>query len=142
MKGKVLTAQALKRKIKDLAARRVKKEQGMGLLKTPGEVEKRKQEIQGQLGQVADGIVDGMICKFESRRFIRVSFTNDGERFPNGGFWGRKQVGIDRFDMYRERIIYACNYFREPITKEFTFRRPKSKISAESRKWLLKRSNR
>lgn len=37
--------------------------------------ERRRDEIEKQLVDVAEGIVDGMICKFENKRFIRVRIS-------------------------------------------------------------------
>ena len=45
---------------------------GAGL---PSATERRRDEIEKQLVDVAEGIVDGMICKFENKRFIRVRIS-------------------------------------------------------------------
>lgn len=77
MKNRLLTAPVLRQKVESLAERRVQREGELGLFKgEDGAVgrERRKGELVRQLAEVADGIVDGMICKFESKPFIRVSF--------------------------------------------------------------------
>ncbi|TGZ76217.1 acyltransferase [Ascodesmis nigricans] len=77
MKERILGTEALGRKIDELAERRVRREREMGVLRGQGEgetVERRREELRRQMWEVADGIVDGMICKFESKRFIRGAY--------------------------------------------------------------------
>lgn len=66
----------LQAKIQELAERRVKMEEGEGLLPSgEGEMrEKRRKEIEGALQEVAEKMVDDMICKMESKRFIRGAY--------------------------------------------------------------------
>jgi hypothetical protein len=78
MKMKVLRSAILRWKIGQLAGRRttLEDEQGMfGPKESPNwqkRRDRRHAELEQQLDEVADGIVDNMICKFESKRFIRV----------------------------------------------------------------------
>lgn len=73
MKARVLGSKTLKAKLQELAERRVVVEDGMGLFSEDEEQRrKRLREVEIQLQEVADGVVEGMICKFESKRFIRV----------------------------------------------------------------------
>ncbi|EON61101.1 hypothetical protein W97_00312 [Coniosporium apollinis CBS 100218] len=68
MKSAVMGTPMLQAKIRELAERRVKMEEGEGLLPSgEGEMrEKRRKEIEGALQEVAEKMVDDMICKMES----------------------------------------------------------------------------
>lgn len=100
MKSRVMRSAIVRRKIAELAQRRADVEAaeggggggaegaegaegpavdvgtargaGAGL---PSATERRRDEIEKQLVDVAEGIVDGMICKFENKRFIRVRIS-------------------------------------------------------------------
>ena len=74
MKARVLDSGMLKAKLQELAGRRVVVEDGMGLFNEEKGRRKRLQEVEKQLNEVAEEIVEGMICKFESKRFIRVYY--------------------------------------------------------------------
>ncbi|GAB7362661.1 hypothetical protein MBLNU230_g2970t1 [Neophaeotheca triangularis] len=84
MTRKVMAQERLRGKIADLAARKVEREmeEGMlGPLGLEGEeaqwVEKRKSrrgELERQLTEVAERWTDGMICKMDSRVFIRGAY--------------------------------------------------------------------
>ena len=79
MKAAVMRTPMLRRRIEDLAQRRVEVEERLGLL---GGDEKdrskskmrRKAEIETSLQEVALELTDGMICKMESKRFIRGAY--------------------------------------------------------------------
>ncbi|KAL6719200.1 hypothetical protein ACLMJK_003437 [Lecanora helva] len=78
MKATVLRTPMLRRRIEDLAQSRVEEEEKQGLL--GGEKDKlknrgkRKTEIESSLEEVAGHLTDGMICKMESKRFIRGAY--------------------------------------------------------------------
>ncbi|CUS08264.1 unnamed protein product [Tuber aestivum] len=74
MKARVLDSGTLKVKLQELASRRVVVEDGMGLFSGEKGRRKRLQEVEKQLNEVAEEIVEGMICKFESKRFIRGAY--------------------------------------------------------------------
>ncbi|KAH0610659.1 uncharacterized protein H6S33_012186 [Morchella sextelata] len=76
MKARVLRSPMLVRKLRELAERRVAVEEGMGVFEGDGSGrrEKRRREVEAQLGEVTERIVDGMICKFESKGFIRGAY--------------------------------------------------------------------
>ncbi|PUU83848.1 hypothetical protein B9Z19DRAFT_962218 [Tuber borchii] len=74
MKTRVLDSGMLKAKLQELAGRRVVVEDGMGLFNEEKGQRKRLQEVEKQLNEVAEEIVEGMICKFESKRFIRGAY--------------------------------------------------------------------
>jgi len=78
MKSAVMSTPMLKRKIEELAERRVVVEEKEGLLGDGVERvrrrDKRKAEIETSLKQVAWDWTDKMICKFESKRFIRGAY--------------------------------------------------------------------
>lgn len=78
MKNAVMATPMLKRKIKELAERRVVGEEEQGLLgdgiDTVHRREKRREEIETSLKKVAWDWTDAMICKFESKRFIRGAY--------------------------------------------------------------------
>ena len=78
MKATVLRTPMLKRRIEQLAQQRVEVEEQEGLL---GEEKdklsnrtRRRQEIETSLQVVAADLTDGMICKMESKRFIRGAY--------------------------------------------------------------------
>lgn len=78
MKERILKSALLVAKITQLAKRRAILEDESGRFgnedvnERARRKEKRRVEVEKQLNEVADGIVDGMICKFESKTFIRV----------------------------------------------------------------------
>jgi hypothetical protein len=80
MKSRVLSSPMLVAKVRELAARRVDVEVRQGLLgnaKTAGEgdsKEKRQVQIEGSLMEVAETLTDNMICKMESKSFIRGAY--------------------------------------------------------------------
>ena len=78
MKAAVMETPTLRRKIAELAERRVDVEEEQGLLGYGVEKEKnkgqRREEVEKSLQEVALGLTDGMICKMESKRFIRGAY--------------------------------------------------------------------
>jgi 1-acyl-sn-glycerol-3-phosphate acyltransferase len=74
MKERVLKSPMLLDKIHELAKKRVDTEDKEGLLSSLGGREKRCVEIRGNLLGVADDMTDKMICKMESKRFIRGAY--------------------------------------------------------------------
>jgi hypothetical protein len=79
MKAAVMATPILQRKIADLAEMRVLVEEKEGLLNKddPMFAPKRAQRraaIEQSLQEVAEGLTDGMICKFESKAFIRGAY--------------------------------------------------------------------
>lgn len=81
MRGMVMQSPQLLRKIEELAKRRVDVEISEGMFKAERNAgnagmtsEKRRREIEGQLKEVAADWTDKMICKMESRRFIRGAY--------------------------------------------------------------------
>jgi 1-acyl-sn-glycerol-3-phosphate acyltransferase len=84
MKGMVMQQPKLKGKIGELAAKRVEAEMLEGRLGPMGldgeqeqwkvKREERRRELEGQLSSVAEQWTDGMICKMDSRYFIRGAY--------------------------------------------------------------------
>lgn len=77
MRRAVMGSPMLRAKIGELAGRRVDVEEGMGLFggeDGTGEREKRRADIEKSVSQVAEGLTDDMICKMESKRFIRGAY--------------------------------------------------------------------
>jgi 1-acyl-sn-glycerol-3-phosphate acyltransferase len=84
MKGMVMQQQKLRGKIGELAAKRVEAEMlegRLGPMGLDGEQEQwrvkrdeRRRELEGQLSSVAEQWTDGMICKMDSRYFIRGAY--------------------------------------------------------------------
>ena len=78
MKAAIMRTPMLRRRIEDLAQRRVEVEEGLGLLGDEKDRFKskmrRKAEIETSLQEVALELTDGMICKMESKRFIRGAY--------------------------------------------------------------------
>lgn len=78
MKAAVLRTPLLKRRIGELAQRRVDVEATQGLLEGGGERTRRRlqrlKEIEKDLQEVAEKLTDAMICKMESKHFIRGAY--------------------------------------------------------------------
>jgi hypothetical protein len=74
MKARVLSSPMLVAKVRELADKRVEVEAAEGLLAEGVMRSKRKAEIEESLMQVSEGWTDNMICKMESKRFIRGAY--------------------------------------------------------------------
>lgn len=79
MKAAVLDSSILRRKVTELAQRRVDVEAKMGTLGGKGLSAdackaKRRETIESSLKELADKMTDDMICKMESRPFIRSAY--------------------------------------------------------------------
>ncbi|QDS73408.1 hypothetical protein FKW77_008222 [Venturia effusa] len=79
MKLKVLRNQLLRSKVGELADLRVNAEEKEGLMynknvSTVVMKERRKKEIEASLYEVCRQVIDGMICKMDSNRFIRSAY--------------------------------------------------------------------
>ena len=75
MKRKVVNSTILKKKIRELADKRVRAEQIEGILHADyGAQDRRRLELEGQLREVAELWTDQMICKMESKRSIRGKY--------------------------------------------------------------------
>ncbi|KAI4214835.1 MAG: hypothetical protein LQ351_002548 [Letrouitia transgressa] len=78
MKAMVLRTPMLRKRIEQLADQRAEVEEKQGLfgdgLERARKKKRRKEEIQKSLQDVAADLTDGMICKFESKRFIRGAY--------------------------------------------------------------------
>jgi hypothetical protein len=74
MKAKVLKNTMLRAKITQLAQQRIQVEEKDGLLSQDGSSDRRRKEIEASLLEVSDGMVEAMICKMESRRFLRGAY--------------------------------------------------------------------
>ena len=78
MRAAVMRTPMLRRRIEDLAQQRVEVEERSGLLGDEqdrfGTKFRRKTEIEASLQEVALELTDGMICKMESKRFIRGAY--------------------------------------------------------------------
>ncbi|KAB8205224.1 acyltransferase [Aspergillus parasiticus] len=79
MKTNILASPLLRGKVKELAEARLSVEEKEGLLDVkPGPLPKKKahrrNEIESNLKEVVDSMLDNMICKMESKRFIRGAY--------------------------------------------------------------------
>ncbi|KAF7596380.1 hypothetical protein BBP40_002124 [Aspergillus hancockii] len=79
MKTNILASPMLQGKVKELAEARLSVEEKEGLLDVkPGPLSKKKthrrNEIESNLKEVVDSMLDNMICKMESKRFIRGAY--------------------------------------------------------------------
>ncbi|KIW00424.1 uncharacterized protein PV09_07954 [Verruconis gallopava] len=74
MKERVLQSPMLLDKIHELARRRVETEEKEGLLASLGGRDKRCHEIRANLLGVAEDMIEKMICKMESKRFLRGAY--------------------------------------------------------------------
>ena len=78
MKATVMSTPMLMAKIDELAEKGVQAELSRGILReSNGSTQKRdqrKREIKDSLNDVAEDLTDKMICKMESRRFIRGAY--------------------------------------------------------------------
>ncbi|KAE8146530.1 acyltransferase [Aspergillus avenaceus] len=79
MKTNILASTILRKKVQELAEARLSVEEKEGLLDIkPGPLPKKKaqrrHEIENNLKEVVDSMLDNMICKMESKRFIRGAY--------------------------------------------------------------------
>ena len=79
MKSRILASPLLQGKVKELAEARLAVEEKEGLLDVnPGPLAEKKihrrNEIENNLKEVVDTMLDNMICKMESKRFIRGAY--------------------------------------------------------------------
>lgn len=79
MKSLILASSLLQNKIKELAETRLAVEEREGLLNVKEATfdqkkTRRQSEIEGNLKDVVDTMMDNMICKMESKRFIRGAY--------------------------------------------------------------------
>lgn len=79
MKTNILASPLLRGKVKELAEARLSVEEKEGILDVkPGPSPKKKahrrNEIESNLKEVVDSMLDNMICKMESKRFIRGAY--------------------------------------------------------------------
>ncbi|PYH42839.1 lysophospholipid acyltransferase family protein [Aspergillus saccharolyticus JOP 1030-1] len=79
MKSRILASPLLQGKVKELAELRLAVEEKEGLLDVnpgPREAKKihRRNELEAHLKEVVDSMLDNMICKMESKRFIRGAY--------------------------------------------------------------------
>ena len=74
MKSNILRNPKLVAKIRDLAARRVDVEIEQGLVSSEDAKSSRNVQLETQLTELAEQWSDGMICKMESKRFIRGAY--------------------------------------------------------------------
>ena len=80
MKANVMKTPMLRRRVEELAERRVAEEDGLGLFGHGKEElgrakrRKRKEELVQSLNEVVIEMLDNMICKMESKRFIRGAY--------------------------------------------------------------------
>lgn len=82
MKNSVLATPMLRTKIDSLAEKRLQEESDMGLFGSLAKDSlgyskrraRRKADIESSLNQVCDKLADDMVCKMESRRFIRFAY--------------------------------------------------------------------
>lgn len=79
IKSHILASPLLQSKMNELAEARLTVEEKDGYLDVkPGPLEKkrteRRNELKGSLEDVVDSIMDNMICKMESKRFIRGAY--------------------------------------------------------------------
>jgi len=139
MKTRILRSALLRMKINELAERRATVEDDAGTFGSDSRrvirLQKRREEIEKQLNQVADGIVDGMICKFESKRFIRV--RDPGFR----GCWASLTVHTNATVLLRAHTTSACNYLPARMTKAFMSHRTKFRTSGGLPPWPPRRSS-
>ena len=82
VKNAVLSSAMLRAKIDGLAEKRLQDEANMGLFGSPSDDalqyskrrSRRKEEIESSINQVCDKMTDDMICKMESKPFIRFAY--------------------------------------------------------------------
>lgn len=78
MKATVMRTPTLNRRIEQLAEQRVEEEEEQGLLGHEKDISRnrlrRKTEVEASLREVAADLTDRMICKMESKRFIRGAY--------------------------------------------------------------------
>ena len=73
MKSAVMASPLLQAKVSELAKKRVLVEEQEGCIQ-PGVSAQRKDELMEQISEVAEEMINGMICKMDSKAFVRWSF--------------------------------------------------------------------
>lgn len=113
MKTAVTATPMLKRKIKELAERRVVVEEEQGLLgdgvDTVHRKEKRREEIETSLKEVAWDWTDAMICKFESKRFIRGAYYLCTQLLTRAYHQGQLGRSSDRSELLQQPSLTFRN---------------------------------
>lgn len=115
MKSLILANPLLQSKVKELADARLAVEEKDGLLNamdgTDGTLDKkkkkRKSEIEGNLTDVVDTMMDNMICKMESKRFIRGAYYLCTQLLTRAYHQGT-QLGIYRRLTSADFVRYSC----------------------------------
>jgi glycerol-3-phosphate O-acyltransferase len=79
MTAKVVSSPMVRKKVEELAKRRVEVEEREGLLYATDasmaeKKDRRRRELEGSLLEVAEQITDDMICKMESKSFLRGAY--------------------------------------------------------------------
>jgi len=74
MKNAVMASPLLQAKVSELAKKRVLVEEQEGSLHEPDATSRRKEELGRQIEEVATKMIDEMICKMDSKAFVRWSF--------------------------------------------------------------------
>ncbi|KKY13708.1 putative variant 1 [Phaeomoniella chlamydospora] len=100
MKTAVMGSQLLQKKMSDLADGRVKEERKQGLV-TTNEAERREQ-IMAALHEVVELMTDQMICKMESRPFIRTSYYMVTQLLTRAYHQG---IHVDKDEVSRLRAV-------------------------------------
>ena len=124
MKANVMETPMLTKKIEDLARRRVQVEEDQGLFGTGNAMhkkrEKRKEETEESLKEVALDMTDAMICKMESKRFIRGAYYlctqlltrayHQGIHISSEEVLRLRAIAEDAAKMKRSIIFLPCEY--------------------------------
>ena len=113
MKAAVMRTPMLKRRIEELASKRVEVEDGQGLL---GETDsrdkrksKRKSEIEESLQEVAENLTDGMICKLEYKSVIRGAYYVCTQLLTRAYHQGSMGIHISKYLLLRWCTCrYSC----------------------------------
>lgn len=104
MKGMIMGSPLLRAKITELAEKRIDVEEGEGTRWVAGDKQdkttahsrrERQQQIETQLQEVALGWTDQMICKMESRRFIRGAYYLATQLLTRAYHQGEHRLPVD-----------------------------------------------
>lgn len=120
MKSMVMGSQLLQARISQLAEKRVKTEETEGKFENghgPSSVDheskrKRRRELEKQLNEVAELWTDQMICKMESRRFIRGAYYLCTQLVTRAYHQG---MSFSQAETMRSRVVHVLKlYHRHP----------------------------
>lgn len=106
MKNNILRNPRLVAKIRDLAAKRVHVETQQGLVSGQDAKSTRNIQLETQLTELAEQWSDGMICKMESKRFIRGAYYLCTQLLTRAYHQGNPRLLVSSFPLVSS-LVYS-----------------------------------